>query len=86
MVVVVPISRRRPEPWTLLAPGLEVQTVSGRELGIVGAVRRTAFRLDSDGHSVWLTRDSVFTVDEQVVSLICERSGVPRFEVKGRGV
>lgn len=85
MVIAVPISRQRPEPWTMLAPGLEVRTVSGRGLGVVGAVRRTAFRLDTDGHSVWLTRDSVFTVDEHVVSLICERNGIPRFEVKARG-
>lgn len=63
-------------PWLNLSQGLDVRSVSGAPLGTVGAVRRTCFRLDGNLRPMWLVRDAVFTVDDGVVSLICEEQGL----------
>ena len=75
-------SNSQPSGWERLAPGLPVRSISGRNLGVIGEVRDGAFRVDfgDDSSQVWLMADALFTIEGDMVSLICERNGVYRFE------
>ncbi len=66
------------EPWINLRVGMRVCSVSGVPFGVVGAVGRTAFRLDGTARRAWILRDAIFTVDERV-NLVCERQGLAQF-------
>jgi hypothetical protein len=47
----------------------------------VGEVGSGSFRLDfGDDTRIWLRAEAIFTVEANLVSLICERNGVHRFE------
>ena len=58
-----------------LAPGQPVYAVDDRFIGEIKAVTGRVFRVVGPDLDVWLSADSVFTVD-QTVTLICNREQV----------
>ncbi|MCC7363957.1 MAG: hypothetical protein IT303_06265 [Dehalococcoidia bacterium] len=60
------------EGSTLPAIGERVAATSGRPIGVVIQVRPDCFHVAMPGNDAWLTRDAVFTIEEGVVTLVCE--------------
>lgn len=79
----MPLNNPHNAAWARLTAGQAVRSISGRSLGVVGEVGEAAFRLDlGDETQIWLRPDAIFTIESNLVSLICERNGVYRFEAR----
>lgn len=65
-----------------IRPGQRVTFMSGTPFGRVADVRGDLVRIDAGRTSVWVTTDAVFTVENDVVSLVCERRGLADYVVE----
>jgi len=73
----------RGESSTLPGVGQRVTSTSGRPLGVVAQVRPDCFQMAMEDDDIWLTRDAIFTVEEQV-TLICEPERISAYMVNPR--
>lgn len=73
----------RAESSTLPGVGQRVTSTSGRMLGVVAQVRPDCFQMAMEDDDVWLTREAIFTVEEQV-TLICEPERISAYMVNPR--
>lgn len=65
--------------------GKIVKGPSGRHLGRAMEVVASRFSIDVDGEAVWLPRDTIFSVDEDEVTVIFEPSAIERYAIRGHG-
>lgn len=63
-----------PEGWCVV-------TMDAVVVGEVGASAANAFRVDGPGIERWLRLDAVFRVEERVVRLLCNASGLARYTI-----
>jgi hypothetical protein len=61
--------------------GLRVVTIDGTLVGVVFEVRAHNFAVQTDGGPLSLDMGSVFTVDDERVTLVCARGGVEKYVV-----
>jgi hypothetical protein len=61
--------------------GMSVRDISDRRVGMVAAVEGTIVRVDCANGSAWLSADVIFTVDQEVVTLLCSKTGLQRYVV-----
>lgn len=64
-----------------LRPGQRVTFMSGAPFGTVGEVREDRVRIVAASTSVWVSSDAIFTVDGNIVTLVCERRGLADYIV-----
>lgn len=65
-----------------IRPGQRVTFMSGTPFGTVGDVRGDLVRIDAGRTSIWVTSDAIFTVEGDIVSLVCERRGISDYVVE----
>ena len=79
MRYMVPRGRAVPDR---LRREFSVSTLDHVYVGRVGAVEADRIEVLARGGEVWwLTGESIYTVDEGKVTLVCDFSGIPRYRV-----
>ena len=65
-----------------LQPGQRVLFMSGALFGTVGDVHGDLVRIDAGSTTtVWVSTDAIFTVEGNLVTLVCERRGLPDYVI-----
>jgi hypothetical protein len=65
-----------------ISEGMGVVTVDHAILGAVSAVGEQDFEVRSNGHTWRLRLDAVFTVENDMVTLVCNRERLAEYQVR----
>lgn len=61
--------------------GKIVKGPSGRHLGRALEVAASRFSIDIDGKPVWVPRDTIFSVEDEELTVIFEPSAIDRYAI-----
>ncbi|HEY4668620.1 MAG TPA: hypothetical protein VIH05_02480 [Tepidiformaceae bacterium] len=64
-----------------LQPGQRVLFMSGALFGTVGDVHGDLVRIDAGSTSICVSTDAIFTVEGNLVTLVCERRGLADYVI-----
>lgn len=65
--------------------GKIVKGPSGRHFGRAVEVAASRFSIEFEGAVVWLPRDTIFSVEDEEVTVIFEPSALERYAIRGSG-
>ena len=61
--------------------GMSVRDISDHRVGMVAGLEGAIVRVDCASGSAWLSADVIFTVEQDVVTLLCSKRGLERYIV-----